>query len=627
MPPKRTFFNYQEEDVFKAIDEISKGAKIRETCRKYNIPHTTVINKMKLKYPVQRKMGPPTMLTKEEESLLKSSIIAMAKKGFPVNKEMVVDTVKKIITEENRPSPFKQNTPGRKWFSGFLKRHPDIAARHAESINISRTDILEDPERIINADESGFQTSRSSGLVLGPRGFKNFYEIKEKEKENITVLGTFAASGTILPPLIIYPYARIPSEIVRQINKEWSVGKSEKGWMTSKVFYGYIANTLIPKLKENNTKFPVLLLIDGHKSHINREVSQLCKDNGIILYSLYPNATHIIQPADVSVFRPLKNSWKKVVNDWKLKTGHRCVTKALFAPLLEATFNDLSKEVICNGFRKCGLYPFDANAISYEKCMTDATRHGIPEKPAVIGPEHLLYLELLMSSSRGREFRANQDSSWTGDESAKELFYVWQKIAKRVMQVAEEQEPNLEINPQTPQETLQTMQENIPTLEENVTPRENDINLEENHQITTEQINEDFNSNVDYLNIRTPSQPESSVIINTKHIELESPSTRKHLQPISPAFASAIVWPSESPVKGNQKRRKKVRLPDAVNSGEWMQYWNEKEDIKKKQEEKKALKAANRKMSTKNKKKGHRFRRRNTSSSEKDETTSNIFRL
>lgn len=453
-------------------------------------------------------------------------------------------------------------------------------------------DILEDPERIINADESGFQTGPSSGLVLGPRGYQNFYEIKDKEKENITVLGTFAASGTILPPLIIYPYARIPSEIVRQINKDWSIGKSETGWMTSKVFYGYIANTLVPKLKENNTKFPVLLLVDGHKSHINQEVSQLCIDNGIILYSLYPNATHIIQPADVSVFQPLKNSWKKVVNDWKLKTGHRCVTKALFAPLLETTFNYLSKEVICNGFRKCGLYPFDANAISYEKCIADSSRHDIPEKPALIGPEHLLYFESLMSSSRVREFRANQDSAWTGDESAKELFYVWQKIAKRVKQTAVEEEPNLETN-------LQTMQENIHDLEENITSHENE---EENYQ-TPEQMKEDFISNVDHLNTGTSSQPETSVINITKHIEQESPSTRKHLQPISPAFASAIVWPSESPIKGNQKRRKKVRLPDAVNSSEWMQYWNEKENIKKEQDEKKALKAANRKISKKNKEK------------------------
>ncbi|GBP44069.1 hypothetical protein EVAR_85223_1 [Eumeta japonica] len=142
------------------------------------------------------------------------------------------------------------------------------------------------------------------------------------------------------------------------------------------------------------------------------------------------------------------------------------------------------------------------------------------------------------------------------------------------------------------------MQENIHDLEENVTSHENE---EENYQ-TPEQMKEDFISNVDHLNTGTPSQPETSVINITKHIAQESP-TRKHLQPISPAFASAIIWPSESPIKGNQKRRKKVPLPDAVNSSEWMQYWNEKENIKKEQEEKKALKAANRKMSKKNKKK------------------------
>lgn len=134
-------------------------------------------------------------------------------------------------------------------------------------------------------------------------------------------------------------------------------------------------------------------------------------------------------------------------------------------------------------------------------------------------------------------------------------------------------------------------------MEENVTPHENE---EENYQ-TSEQMKEDFISNVDRLNTGTPCQPETSVINITKHIEQESPSTRTHLQPISPAFASAIMWPSESPIKGNQKRRKKVRLPDAVNSSEWMQYWNENENIKKEQE-KKALKAANRKVS-KNKKK------------------------
>lgn len=57
-----------------------------------------------------------------------------------------------------------------------------------------------------------------------------------------------------------------------------------------------------------------------------------------------------------------------------------------------------------------------------------------------------------MSSSRVREFRAAQNSSWAGDESAKELFYVWQEIAKRVNQAAQLQEPYLEVNILSPEE-------------------------------------------------------------------------------------------------------------------------------------------------------------------------------
>lgn len=82
---------------------------------------------------MQKKMEPPTILNAQEESLPKSCIIAMAKKGFPVNKEMVVETVKSIIKEDDRPNPFKDDTPGRKWFASFLRRHQEIAVRHAES--------------------------------------------------------------------------------------------------------------------------------------------------------------------------------------------------------------------------------------------------------------------------------------------------------------------------------------------------------------------------------------------------------------------------------------------------------------------------------------------------------------
>lgn len=63
-------------------------------------------------------------------------------------------------------------------------------------------DILDDPDRIINADESGFNICTMLGLVLDPRGMANLYEIRDKEKQSTTVLGTFSASRSLARPKI-----------------------------------------------------------------------------------------------------------------------------------------------------------------------------------------------------------------------------------------------------------------------------------------------------------------------------------------------------------------------------------------------------------------------------------------
>ena len=58
---------------------------------------------------------------------------------------------------------------------------------------------------------------------------------------------------------------------------------------------------------------PVVLLVDRHDSHLNLELFQLAEKNGIYLCSLLQNATHLVQPADVGLFGPMKKSWYKAV--------------------------------------------------------------------------------------------------------------------------------------------------------------------------------------------------------------------------------------------------------------------------------------------------------------------------
>lgn len=69
---------------------------------------------------------------------------------------------------------------------------------------------------------------------------------------------------------------------------------------------------------EEKSRFPVLLFIDGHTSHISLEASEFCHENKIFLYCLLPNATHILQPC--AIYKPFRNLWREEANSW-LKTN------------------------------------------------------------------------------------------------------------------------------------------------------------------------------------------------------------------------------------------------------------------------------------------------------------------
>ena len=51
---------------------------------------------------------------------------------------------------------------------------------------------------------------------------------------------------------------------------------------------------------------PVLLLVDGHKSHMTLDLIELARENDVILFCLLPHTTHALQTLDVSIFKALK---------------------------------------------------------------------------------------------------------------------------------------------------------------------------------------------------------------------------------------------------------------------------------------------------------------------------------
>lgn len=398
-PKKKKTGNYPPESLELALKEIRNDGKgIRETCRKYGIPRTTIQDRLVGKRTDELKnRGPEPILGTSGEKKVVEWLINIAKCGFPVKKQELLDTVQKILKDLRKPNPFKDDRPGQTWYNSFMKRNPAISLRSAEGINKARArvteqsirlwfrglecflseerhlELLQQPTRIFNADESGFSLCPKTGKVIGPRGYRNLYQIKVgNEKDNLTVLVMFNANGQMCPPLVVFPYLRPPKAVSDSMPSDWILGRSESGWMKSDVFFEYITNDFNAWLEQNKIQKPILLLVDGHKSHMSLMLSSMCEQLGIILYALPPNTTHMLQPADVSVFAPLKCHWKKIVRNFltKPENVNKSVTKTNFCQLLQGTIeNPQMTSNIINGFRKCGLFPFDPNSVDYTKCV------------------------------------------------------------------------------------------------------------------------------------------------------------------------------------------------------------------------------------------------------------------
>lgn len=139
-------------------------------------------------------------------------------------------------------------------------------------------------------------------------------------------------------------------------------GKSESGWMCSSTFYECMTNIFNPWVEEKQIQKPILFFLDGHKSHLTLHLSNFCSENGIEIIALYPNATHILQPLDLAVFRPLKVFWKKTEIEWTLENPGRNIKKENFAPVLQKAVSKITTECI-----KSGLFPFGPDYVDMSK--------------------------------------------------------------------------------------------------------------------------------------------------------------------------------------------------------------------------------------------------------------------
>lgn len=301
-------------------------------------------------------------------------------------------------------------------------------------------EVLNDPERIFNMDETGMCPTTTRAVVIAEQGKPAYNVSASSDKENITILFTVNAAGEIAPSLTVFAYEPLPKNCIDKAPKGWRIGKTENGWMTSASFFEYFANIFHPYLLEKQTTFPVIVFLDEHKSHMSYHLSEFCKAKDIILVCLPPNTTHIMQPLDVAFFAPLKKMWNKVIQTWRIHHEgiglHKFDIPTVLSDIIRR--GNFVKD-IQSGFKCCGLYSFDVNGFNYRKCLQQhrtASTTNINHKNHTSEPDRK-YLEMLekhIEISMLQQFKdlKTNGNVWTGDVKYQALFDTWSKVVDEV---------------------------------------------------------------------------------------------------------------------------------------------------------------------------------------------------
>lgn len=498
---------------------------------------------------------------------------------------------------------------------------------------------FKNPRQIFNCDESAFFLCPKGKKVYVRRGEKHVYSITgNDEKECLTTLVTANAAGELPPPMVVFAYERIPANVVTKFPDSWGIGKSESGWMTGETFYEYISNIFHPWLTRNGVPRPVVLFVDGHASHLTLHLSEFCSNNEIELISLYPNSTHILQPMDVAVFHPLKASWKQTVQQWRCENGAAKIKKEDFAPLMKTAFDSsIKKETVKNGFKCTGLLSLDVTEVNFFKLVNSSRQKA--EKMHTHSQwltlkSHVQYLEGKIGRERLERFK--EDRFETEETALHEIWRAATEEASAYKRALEEQD--LRRPPPTPAtapaaadgdstledpdidqtvEADQTLDAVVLATNEDsfllpvddilLDPAFNNFEMPFEIDLPVTQIPVDVDTvpttadelqEMEVAETNSPKSKEEDRVLELPRMLSPVPGTsfqtpEKDLsnrptqitpsdlrEQVSTPFKKALFWPGESQSK-KKKTQKKVRLPSAVTSDEWKNYYILLEEKKK----------------------------------------------
>ena len=162
--------------------------------------------------------------------------------------------------------------------------------------------------------------------------------------------------------MVVYKAKNLYEGWTRDGIKDAKYSATDSGWFNMATFEQWYFEIFLNHVKDIDG--PKVLIGDNHGSHFSQRVVASCLENSIRFVTILPNSTHLCQPLDVAVFKPLKILWRAVLDSWRKDTRRSgTIPKETFPKLLARAYAHVKGDNLVSGFKASGIVPLDSNQV------------------------------------------------------------------------------------------------------------------------------------------------------------------------------------------------------------------------------------------------------------------------
>ncbi|CAM1318676.1 Uncharacterised protein r2_g2668 [Pycnogonum litorale] len=379
------YCKWETSDMERAIGAIRRGDMgLNAAAKTYGVPKATLSRHEKKQNIYANEdvkfHGGVSCLGEDLEQELIDQCLALEERFFGLTMNELRELAYQLAESNGIAHNFSKDAEmaGKKWYYGFMRRHPKLSLREPESTSLARAQgfnkprveaffkLLSEiydkhkltPHRLYNMDETSLSTVQDGQRkIVGRRGKRQIGALTSQERgESSTCVVCCNAAGNYVPPMVIYKRKRMKPELTNGGPPGAVYSCQENGWMSNEGFLTWLKHFIeFAKPTKGST---VVLVLDGHVTHTkNLAAITMARDVGVVMVSVPPHCTHRLQPLDVAFFGPFGKYYDDALRVWMRQHVGRPVTTWQVAEILNVAYGKAaSVQNAVSGFRKSGLW-------------------------------------------------------------------------------------------------------------------------------------------------------------------------------------------------------------------------------------------------------------------------------